>query len=159
MDELRNMPKQRTTPSFRGLCASSEQASVAARGASKKRKTRCEQVLRRELWRRGLRYRLECVALPGSPDIVFPSHRVVIFCDGDFWHGRDLSERLAILARGHNAAYWVAKVQRNVERDQCQTKTLEASGWIVLRFWETDILRHVSDVADQIAAAIKARPR
>jgi DNA mismatch endonuclease, patch repair protein len=125
-------------------------SSRAARGASAKTNTRCELVLRRELWRLGLRYRLHGAGLPGRPDILFPKQRVVVFCDGDFWHGRDLEARLAKLARGHNAPYWIAKVQRNVERDLHQTRALEAAGWIVLRFWESDLLHHTRDAADRV---------
>jgi DNA mismatch endonuclease (patch repair protein) len=146
---------ERTTPSFDGFHPASERASAAARGASTKTNTRCEQALRRELWRRGLRYRLHHPGLPGRPDIVFARQRVVVFCDGDFWHGRDLTRRLAALAAGHNATYWLAKVQGNVERDRRQTGALEASGWTVLRFWETDILCRTGYVADQIIAAVQ----
>jgi DNA mismatch endonuclease, patch repair protein len=152
------MRRERTTPSspsFRGLYAASQRAVAAARSASAKTNTRCEKVLRRELWPRGLRYRLHHSGLPGRPDIVFIKQRVAVFCDGDFWHGRDLNRRLSKLAAGHNASYWLAKVQRNVERDCRQSEALEASGWTVLRFWETDILRGVSRVADQIIAVLK----
>jgi DNA mismatch endonuclease, patch repair protein len=146
---------KRTTPSFIGLHPASKKASAAARGASAKVNTRCELVLRRELWRRGLRYRLHHSWLPGRPDIVFIKQRIVVFCDGDFWHGRDLSDRLTKLAGGHNATYWLAKVQRNVERDRRQNSELEELGWTVLRFWETDALRRASYVADQIIAVLK----
>jgi DNA mismatch endonuclease (patch repair protein) len=138
-----------------GFRSASEKASAAARGSSAKRNTLCELVLRRELWQRGLRYRLHVLGLPGSPDIVFTKRQVVVFCDGDFWHGRDLNRRLAKLATGHNATYWLAKVQRNVERDRRQTGALEALGWTVLRFWETDILCRADYVADQIIAMIR----
>lgn len=145
--------------SFKGLAPASARSSAAARGASRKVDTRCELVLRRELWRRGLRYRLHYNGLPGRPDIVFPRHRVVIFCDGDFWHGRNVDARLTKLAQGHNAAYWVAKVQRNVERDLSHTRALEIAGWIVLRFWETDLLREPSKIADHIIAVLTELPK
>src|SRR5215471_77051 len=111
------MKPPRVAPSFAGLQSASTQASAAARGASRKVNTRCELLLRRTLWRRGLRYRVHHSGLPGRPDIVFPKHSVVVFCDGDFWHGRDLDMRLTKLTHGHNAAYWVAKVEANVDRD------------------------------------------
>jgi DNA mismatch endonuclease (patch repair protein) len=152
------MRYERTTPSFDGLHPASEKATAAARGASTKSNTRCELVLRRELWRRGLRYRLNHPGLVGRPDIVFTKQRVVVFCDGDFWHGRDLDKRLLKLAKGHNATYWLAKLQRNLERDSRQTGALEASGWMVLRFWETDIIRRANHVADQIFALLRQRP-
>jgi DNA mismatch endonuclease (patch repair protein) len=78
----------------------------------------------------------------------------VIFCDGDFWHGRDLQQRLEKLARGHNAAYWIAKVRRNVERDRQNTLALSAAGWNVLRFWETEVLHETTSVADRIEALL-----
>jgi DNA mismatch endonuclease (patch repair protein) len=107
-------------------------------------------LLRRELWRRGLRYCLHVAGLPGRPDIVFPKRRIAIFCDGDFWHGRNLDARLRTLARGHNAAYWIAKIRGNVERDRQNTLALEAAGWVVLRFWETDVLRETQKIADRV---------
>lgn len=148
-------PSSRATPSFAGLHPSSRNASAAARGASSKANTRCELALRRELWRRGFRYRVNVSDLPGRPDIVFPKRRLVIFCDGDFWHGRDLQQRLAKLSRGHNATYWVSKVRRNVERDRQQTRMLQEAGWTVLRIWETDLLGRVEKVADEVAAALE----
>lgn len=142
--------RMRTTPSFSGLQPHSQKASAAARGASAKTDTRCELALRRELWRRGFRYRLHVPGLPGRPDIVFPRDRLVVFCDGDFWHGRDLESRLAKLAKGHNGGYWVAKVRRNAARDRENDRALEAQGWVVVHVWETDILRAPHESADRV---------
>jgi DNA mismatch endonuclease (patch repair protein) len=146
--------KQSLKSSFAGLSPASTSASRAARGASRKRDTQCELALRRELWSRGLRYRLCHPGLPGRPDIVFPMPRLVVFCDGDFWHGRHLEARVARLARGHNPAYWVAKVRRNAQRDTEHTQMLKAMGWVVLRFWEKDIQRDVRRIADQVVSVI-----
>lgn len=146
--------RERSTPSFKGLAPASERSAAAARAASVKADTRCEVLLRRALWKRGLRYRLHHRGLPGCPDIVFPSTRLAVFCDGDFWHGRDLDARLARLAAGHNAAYWVSKIRRNVERDHSQTRALESAGWTVLRYWESDILRDASDIAGRVASVL-----
>src|SRR5689334_1741250 len=104
------MKRTRSTPSFLGLSPASPGARRAAQGSSRKADTKCELILRRALWARGLRYRLFVVGLPGRPDVVFAPQRLVVFCDGDFWHGRDLNARLARLARGHNAKYWVQKI-------------------------------------------------
>lgn len=147
-------PRQRSTPSFTGLRPASKSASASARGASRKADTRCELALRRELWRQGFRYRLHVSGLPGRPDIVFPRKRVVVFCDGDFWHGRDLEDRLAKLSRGHNSTYWVAKVQRNVTRDRENERALEAAGWTVVRVWESEVLRGPGQAADRIAKTL-----
>lgn len=127
-----------------------------ARGSSKKQNTRCEFLLRKALTALGLRYRISA-ALVGRPDIVFHSARVAVFCDGDYWHGRDLEQRLAKLKVGHNATYWVAKITSNVERDRRVTTALEGEGWLVLRFWETDIKRGAARVARDIAEHVRER--
>jgi DNA mismatch endonuclease (patch repair protein) len=147
-------PRGRSSPTFENLRAASARASATARAASGKANTRCEMTLRRQLWRRGLRYRLNSPTLPGRPDIVFPRYRVAVFCDGDFWHGRNLAMRVAKLSRGHNANYWMAKVQRNVARDRSQTRALRNAGWMVLRFWESDILHRADAIVDQITSAL-----
>lgn len=153
-------PRERSTPSFAGLRPASKKASAAARGASRKTDTRCEILLRRELWRRGLRYRLHVPGLPGRPDIVFHRDRVVVFCDGDFWHGRELECRIAKLRRGHNSTYWVEKVRRNVARDRENDRALRAERWTVVRVWETDVLRAPGQAAELVAvtlASVRAR--
>jgi DNA mismatch endonuclease (patch repair protein) len=95
--------------------------------------------------------------LPGCPDIVFGKAKVVIFCDGDFWHGRNLDERVTKLRRGHNAPYWIAKIRANVERDRRHQNALEESGWRVLRFWEGDILKDPRAIATRVAVVVRER--
>jgi len=143
--------------SYKGLHSASDRASAAARGSSRKVGTRCEVLLRRALWSRGLRYRIVVPGLPGRPDIVLTRARVVVFCDGDFWHGRDLEQREERLARGHNPAYWLAKIRGNVERDRRHDEALRTAGWLVLRYWETDILRDTDSIADAIVMAVRRR--
>ncbi len=147
----------RTTPSYQGHRPASPQASAAARGASKKADTRCELALRRTLWRAGCRFRKNPAGLPGRPDIVFTRARVIVFCDGDFWHGKDWEARRAKLERGANAPYWLAKIGRNRERDLEHTAALEAQGWTVLRFWESDILADPGQVAERVLRELDAR--
>lgn len=144
---------------FVGLRPASARATAAARASSKKRDTRCELILRQALWKVGLRYRVAVGSLPGKPDIVFARERLAIFCDGDFWHGRDLERRLEKLEKGHNSSYWTAKVMRNVERDREHTAALTAAGWMVLRFWETEILEAPEAVAQTVNAVLLERRR
>jgi DNA mismatch endonuclease, patch repair protein len=82
---------------------------------------------------------------------------VAVFCDGDFWHGRELNKRLAKLARGNNSNYWQAKISSNVARDKKQTETLEGAGWMVLRFWATDIRRDLQSIVGAIVDVLDAR--
>lgn len=149
------MASTRRTPSYAGLSPASAHARLAARGSSKKVGTRCEIALRRLLWAKGLRYRLHGPGLPGKPDIVFLRPKIAVFCDGDFWHGRELQARLARLAAGHNAPYWLAKIRANVERDRANTEKLLSGGWRVLRLWETDILRQPEAAAARVIGLVR----
>jgi DNA mismatch endonuclease (patch repair protein) len=151
------MARPRSTPSFKGLRSSSTQASATASASSRKRDTRCEIILRRQLSRLGLRYRIATDSLPGKPDLVFLGSRVAVFCDGDFWHGRDLAARIKRLETGHNAPYWVAKIRTNVERDRRVAAELERIGWVVLRFWESEIRSDGADIAARVAAIVVGR--
>lgn len=100
--------------------------------------TKAEVLLRKTLWHLGFRYRKNWRKLPGTPDIVLTRQKIAIFVDGDFWH-----------ARGHEAKpgeqiasrkkYWEQKLARNVERDKEVNDALTQDGWLVLRFWESDI--------------------
>lgn len=105
----------------------------------------------------GTRYRSNVKTLPGCPDFVLPSYRVVVFCDGDFWHGRHWSKRKIKLASGWNAAYWVAKIERNRQRDRQVTRALRVLGWEVIRIWEGEVRQDLPRVSARIAAALKAR--
>jgi DNA mismatch endonuclease, patch repair protein len=152
---MRMMAKRRT-PSFRNLGPASPAARRASQGSSKKSDTRCELVLRRALWASGLRYRVAAVHLIGKPDVIFRRRRVAVFCDGDFWHGRNLKKRLRCLSRGHNASYWVEKIRTNVERDVTNTERLRNAGWVVVRLWETDILRDPTAAVAQVQRALES---
>lgn len=145
--------------SFVGLTAASPRATYLARSASSKTDTRCELVLRRVLRNRGHRFVANCNRLPGRPDLVFPKERLVVFCDGDFWHGRNIAERSQKLAKGHNAAYWLRKIATNVARDRLVTARLRRRGWSVLRVWETDIVQAPERIADLITRKLAARER
>jgi DNA mismatch endonuclease (patch repair protein) len=113
-------------------------------------------VLRKALWAAGFRYQKNVAHLAGKPDLAFPGARVAVFCDGDFWHGRDWHRREVKISAGNNGAYWVAKIQRNMQRDLLNTARLERAGWCVVRLWEGDILRDTSACVDQIRGALSA---
>jgi DNA mismatch endonuclease, patch repair protein len=142
------------TPRYEGLTPRSGRASAAARGSSRKTDTVPELLLRRALWRQGLRYQTNRSDLPGRPDIVFPARSLVVFVDGDFWHGKNWLARKAKLAVGHNPDYWIRKIERNVERDKDCNRELRSAGWRVLRVWESQIHRDLSVVVHQINVAL-----
>lgn len=105
----------------------------------KSKDTRIEVLLRKELWRRGYRYRKNVKSLPGSPDIVLTKYKIAIFCDGEFFHGKDWEVLKPRLERGSNSEFWISKISRNRERDDKVNKRLLYEGWTVIRFWGEDI--------------------
>lgn len=141
------------SPSFKGLAAASRTTSEIKR-KNRGEDTAQEVLLRRLLWKRGLRFRKNLRTLPGKPDIVFWRYRVAIFCDGDFWHGRDWEKLSAKLVKGSNPHYWVEKVRSNRERDLKNNDLLTHLGWTVLRFWESDIRRSPEAICRQIEVKI-----
>ncbi|MBU1777974.1 MAG: very short patch repair endonuclease [Gammaproteobacteria bacterium] len=114
----------------------------------KSKDTTIEIILRKELWKRGLRYQKNVKDIFGKPDIVFKGKKVVIFVDSEFWHGKQLLEGKYIPKT--NTEFWVKKITRNIERDKEVNEKLKSEGWIVLRFWEMDIRKQVSACADTV---------
>jgi DNA mismatch endonuclease (patch repair protein) len=106
-----------------------------------------------------MRYRKNVRELPGVPDIVLSKAKLVVFVDGDFWHGRNWEAREAKLRRGANAGYWLAKIASNMARDRLRTAELEMAGWTVVRVWETDVLRDAAAIAEGIRMAVAAPMR
>ena len=100
--------------------------------------TKAEILLRKALWHKGIRYRKNYAKLPGKPDIVITKHRIAIFVDGDFWHAHG-HEELPGKQIATNKVFWKDKLARNVERDRYVNEMLLEQGWLVLRFWESDI--------------------
>ena len=107
------------------------------------RDTQPEMLLRRELHRRGLRYRVDA-ALPGMPrrraDVLFTRAKVAVFVDGCFWHGCPKHKT----APATNKAWWAAKLARNIERDRETCDHLNSLGWTVLRIWEHENMTHAA---------------
>jgi len=99
------------------------------------------------------RYRIHYNKLPGNPDIVFPAKKVAIFCDGDFWHGKDWEIRQNKIKT--NREYWIPKISNNIERDKNVTKKLESRDWNVLRFWESDIKKNINEIITIIERQLK----
>lgn len=122
---------------------------------------RTEVVLRKTLHAMGFRYRKYMAGLPGRPDIVFPRGKVVVFVDGDYWHGRLVRERGIDALRGYYTVeqqpYWIDKLSRNVSRDDRVTAELQSLGWQVLRFWESDIKKDVGRAAHRVASVVRRR--
>lgn len=121
----------------------------------KSKNTKPEILLRKELWRRGLRYRKNCKLIYGKPDLVFLRKQIAVFIDGEFWHGYNFEETKKRLKS--NKEFWIEKIERNMERDFEITQFLVEQGWAVLRFWDFEIKNNVSICADKIEYTVKIR--
>lgn len=111
--------------------------------------TRPEILLRKALWHNGIRYRKNYKVLNCRPDIVITKYKIAVFCDGEFWHGKD-GERLPAT----NEKYWLNKIARNKERDLENTIALRYAEWTVLRFWNKDILTNIDECSGLILSTI-----
>lgn len=104
--------------------------------------TKIEVILRKALWNKGYRYRKNYKKLPGSPDIVLTKYKIAIFCDGEFFHGKDWEILKPRLEKSNNSEFWISKISGNRERDSEINKKLLFMGWTVIRFWENDIKKN-----------------
>ena len=107
--------------------------------------TRIEVTLRKALWARGFRYRKNYAMLPGTPDIVLTKYKIAIFCDSEFFHGKDWEILKPQLERGKNADFWIDKISKNQQRDEEVNRKLQYLGWTVIRFWGKDIIKHTDE--------------
>lgn len=120
----------------------------------KSKDTKIEVLLKRALWRKGIRYRKNYNELPGKPDIAITKYRIAIFCDGEFFHGKDWEVLKPRLEKSNNSEYWINKISRNRERDDVVNKQLLFCGWTVIRFWGADITKHTDECVRVIEETI-----
>lgn len=120
----------------------------------KSKDTSIEMLLRKALWHKGYRYRKNYKKLPGKPDIALTKYKIAIFCDSEFFHGKDWEVLKPRLEKGDNFEYWVKKISRNRERDDEINKQLLFAGWTVIRFWGKDIKRKTDECVKVIEETI-----
>ena len=116
--------------------------------------SKIECVLRKALWSRGYRYRKNYKKLPGKPDIVLKKYKIAIFCDSEFFHGKDFEQLKKQLSMSQNSDFWIAKIQRNIDRDAVVDRQLRNMDWLVLRFWGKEILKNPDQCVQVIEEAI-----
>lgn len=116
--------------------------------------TSIEIVLRKALWAKGYRFRKNYKELPGSPDIALTKYKIAVFCDSEFFHGKDWDMLKEKLEKGKNPGYWVEKIQRNMERDWEKDKLLIFEGWTVIHFWGKEILKDTDECVKVIEETI-----
>ena len=120
----------------------------------KNRDTKIEVLLRKALWDKGYRYRKNYNKLPGKPDIAMTKYKIAIFCDSEFFHGKDWEVLKPRLEKGNNSKFWIGKISKNREHDDEVNKQLLFEGWTVIRFWGTDIKKHTDECVKVIEETI-----
>jgi DNA mismatch endonuclease (patch repair protein) len=122
-------------------------------GKIKSQNTKPELKLRKALWNLGYRYRKNVRKLPGKPDIVFAKHKMVIFVDGEFWHGYKWNEKKAKIKT--NREFWIPKIERNIQRDKQNNQLLLDTGWYVIRFWENELKKDFEGCVSRIVSYLQ----
>lgn len=111
----------------------------------KNKDTKIELILRKALWESGIRYRKNYNKIPGKPDIAITRYRIAIFCDSEFFHGKDWENLNIRLDNSNNSEFWKSKIKNNRERDIRINEELKLLGWTVLRFWGKDIIKKTAE--------------
>lgn len=125
--------------------------------AVKSKGTKIEVIFGKMLWNAGVHYRRNDKGVFGHPDFTLRTARIAIFCDGEFWHGKDWD--IHKLDHKSHQEFWIPKIERNMQRDCEVNEYLRKKGWTVLRFWETDIKKHPDECINEVLRAMKQKDK
>ncbi|RIV72844.1 very short patch repair endonuclease [Flagellimonas aequoris] len=117
-------------------------------GKIRGKNTKPELAFRKALWEAGYRYRIDYKKLIGKPDIALKKYKTVIFIDGEFWHGYNWVERRDKIKT--NREFWIAKIERNIQRDEEVNEALDEMGYKVFRFWETQVKKNLDTCLEEV---------
>ena len=117
--------------------------------------TSIEVKLRKALYEKGCRYRCNSKYIYGHPDISFKGVKVVVFCDSEFWHGKDFEENEKKILS--NREYWIPKIKRNIERDNEVNEKLTQEGYLIFRFWGGEIQKNLDKCVTKILEGLSSR--
>ena len=120
----------------------------------KSKNSKAELLLRKALWKKNIRFRLHKKGLLGCPDILIAKYKLIIFVDGDFWHGYKWEEKRTKLKA--NIGFWIPKIEHNIQRDKMVNENLCKLGYNVMRFWEHEIKKDVTPCVNQVLLYIEA---
>lgn len=137
----------------KGFYTSKKRSKIMSKIKGKNSKP--ELILRKALWNKKIRYRIHQKKLPGSPDIVIQRYKLAIFVDGEFWHGYDWENVKSRIKS--NQAFWIPKIERNMQKDYFNNKALRDLGYTVFRFWSNEVIKDLKKVLNQIDLFIETR--
>jgi DNA mismatch endonuclease, patch repair protein len=123
--------------------------------AIRSKDTKAEVSLAKALWAKGHRYRKNNKSVFGKPDLTFKRIKVAIFVDGDFFHGRDWEANKHRIKT--NRPFWWKKIEGNIRRDNIVNNQLKSDGWVTLRFWDTEVKKHLPHCLHEIEKTINKR--
>ena len=123
--------------------------------AVKSKGSKIELMLGKAMWAKGLRYRKNDKNVFGKPDFTFKKYKVAVFCDSEFWHGKDWDQKK--YEHKSNIKFWHQKIGRNIERDKEVNSELLKEGWKVLRFWGKEIEKDLLHCMVKVEIAINGK--
>lgn len=123
--------------------------------AVKSKNTSLERAVFSALRKRKIHFQRHYKKAPGSPDIAFPTKKIAVFIDGDFWHGY----RYPVWKRTIKSSFWRNKIEKNRKRDKRNFRKLRAKGWVVIRIWEHDVKNDLIKAVDRICHCVKLPKR
>ncbi len=122
-------------------------------GKIRGKNTKPELVFRRALYAAGYRYRIDYRKLIGRPDIALKKYRTVVFIDGEYWHGHNWEEKKPKIKT--NREFWIAKIERNMQRDRQVNHELEHLGYKVFRFWEGEVKKELKRCVQEVVTHLE----
>ena len=123
--------------------------------AIKNKDTKIEKLLAKALWAKGYRYRKNNKTVFGKPDFTFRKYKITIFCDSEYFHGKDWETQKNRIKT--NTDFWGKKIENNIKRDKIVNETLRKKDWKVIRFWGQKIKKNIDLCINEIEIAIKER--
>jgi len=116
-------------------------------------KTTPEILLQKALRKEKIEFKRNCVSIAGKPDIVLIDKKIVVFVDGEFWHGYRWKQKKKKIK--DNRDYWIPKIERNIVRDKKNNRQLKIAGWQVIRFWQQQIIKGLPKCIQKIKKSLK----
>lgn len=116
-------------------------------------KTKPEILLQKALRKEKIKFKKNCVAITGKPDIALIDKKIAVFVDGEFWHGFRWKQKKKKIK--DNRDYWIPKIERTIVRDRRNNRQLKKAGWQVIRFWEHQITKSLLKCTKKIKRLMK----
>ena len=116
-------------------------------------KTTPEILLQKALRREKIKFKRNCIAVIGKPDIAFIDKKIAVFVDGEFWHGYRWRQKKRKIRDNRN--YWIPKIERNIARDKKNNRQLREAGWKVIRFWQQQLIKDLPKCIQKIKKSLK----